>query len=235
MGESQTVGVRMAKATAADLDAAYELSNLLEQLQRGNYPATDDSEDGPRYFDVDNTDHQQFLHRRLLEIERRGSLFRVVGGLDALLAAENAIVDPDVSHLAMHPRLVHALTANANRFQQRVRPWILECFGQDIAGDMTERGDRFLEEVIELLQAHGYDRERIPALVDYVYSRPAGEPAQEVGGVMVTLAAYCGAAGIDMHAAGDAELARVWTMIPQIREKQASKAGVHSPLPGGAP
>ena len=119
-------------------------------------------------------------------------------------------------------------------FQQRVQPWLLECFGQEISGDLVERGDRFLEEVLEFLQAHGYDRTRIPALVDYVYSREAGEPTQEAGGVMVTFAAYCSAARIDMHVAGDVELLRVWTKIPQIREKQASKAGIHSPLPGGA-
>lgn len=113
-------------------------------------------------------------------------------------------------------------------FQQRVRAWMLECFGGDVPGDITERGDRLLEEVLELLQAHGYDRARIPALVDYTYGRPAGEPRQEVGGVMVTLAAYCGATGIDMQAAGDVELARVWTRIEQIREKQATKADIHS-------
>lgn len=116
-------------------------------------------------------------------------------------------------------------------FQQRVRPWMQECFGPEIAADMVERGDRFLEEALELLQAHGYDRRRIAPLVDYVFGRPIGEAPQEVGGVMVTLAAYCDAAGIDMHDAGEIELARVWLKVEAIRAKQAGKRDIHSPLP----
>ncbi|GAB3305819.1 hypothetical protein [Luteimonas notoginsengisoli] len=116
-------------------------------------------------------------------------------------------------------------------FQQRVAPWMLECFGAAIAADVQERGDRLLEEVLELLQAHCYDSGRVATLRDYVFNRPVGEPAQEVGGVMVTLAAYCLATGLDMHEAGDTELARVWTKIEAIRRKQAAKRDIHSPLP----
>ena len=47
---------------------------------------------------------------------------------------------------------------------------------------------------------------------------------------MVTLAALCLANGIDMHEAGETELARIWTKVEQIRTKQAAKPK-HSPLP----
>ena len=40
---------------------------------------------------------------------------------------------------------------------------------------------------------------------------------------MVTLASFCLSHGIDMHEAGDTELARVWTKVDAIRAKQASK------------
>jgi hypothetical protein len=123
----------------------------------------------------------------------------------------------------------------AHTFEARVAPWMLECFGPQVAKDMRERGDRLLEEVFELLQAHGYDASRVATLRDYVWSRPVGDPAQEAGGVMVTLAAFCLAAGLNMHAAGDAELARVWTTIDQIRAKQATKRGLHTPLPTPPP
>lgn len=108
-------------------------------------------------------------------------------------------------------------------FQQRVAPWMDACFGAEISGDRLERGDRFIEEAIELLQANGYPRERIGLLVDYVYDREPGDPVQEVGGVMVTLAAYCLALRMDMHLAGETELGRVWTKIDKIRAKQAAK------------
>ena len=47
---------------------------------------------------------------------------------------------------------------------------------------------------------------------------------------MVTLAALCLAAGEDMHAAAEKELARVWTKVEKIRAKQAAKPQ-YSPLP----
>ena len=52
----------------------------------------------------------------------------------------------------------------------------------------------------------------------------------EPRGVMVTLAALCLADALDMHRAGEAELARIWTKVEQIRAKQASKPK-GSPLP----
>lgn len=123
-------------------------------------------------------------------------------------------------------------------FQAGVAEWMGQCFLPSLYSNMTERGDRLLEEVLELLQAHGYDKARVPTLVDYVFGRPVGEPAQEVGGVMVTLAGYCWVAGLDMHAAGDAELARISQpdVMARIRAKQEAKNALHfdTPLPGNA-
>jgi len=120
-------------------------------------------------------------------------------------------------------------------FQARVQPWMLECFGAEIAADTLERNHRFFEEAGELVQACGMTREEAHALVDYTWSRPTGERFQEVGGVMVTLAALCLANGLDMHAAGEAELARISVpeTVAKIRTKQAAKPK-HSPLPMAA-
>lgn len=115
-------------------------------------------------------------------------------------------------------------------FQKRVQPWMMACFGAAIAADCEERNHRFLEEALELVQACECTASEAHQLVDYVFNRPVGEPPQEVGGVMVTLAALCLAQGMDMHEAGEAELARIWTKVEQIRAKQAAKPK-HSPLP----
>jgi len=115
-------------------------------------------------------------------------------------------------------------------FQARVQPWLMECFGEMIAGDREERNHRFIEEALELVQACGCTASEAHQLVDYVFARPVGEKAQEVGGVMVTLAALCLAQDLDMAAAGETELARIWTKVEQIRAKQAAKPK-HSPLP----
>ncbi len=123
-------------------------------------------------------------------------------------------------------------------FQAGVAEWMGQCFLPSLYNNMTERGDRLLEEVLELLQAHGYDKARVPTLVAYVFGRPVGEPAQEVGGVMVTLAGYCWVAGLDMHVAGDAELTRINQpeVMAKIRAKQEAKNALHfdTPLPGNA-
>ena len=128
------------------------------------------------------------------------------------------------------------LAAPKPSFQDRVASWMLTCFGPEIAADRLERGDRFLEEALELLQSGAYPRDRILALVDYVYGRPAGEPRQEVGGVMVTLAAYCLAHDLDMHDAAESELTRILQpeIVEKIRAKQAAKP-TGSALPVAAP
>lgn len=112
---------------------------------------------------------------------------------------------------------------DAADFQRRVDRWMMACFGPETAADKLERGDRLLEEVLELLQSGGFDPARVAALRDYVWGRPVGEPSQEVGGVMVTLAAYCSSHGLDMDQAAETELSRVWGKVEQIRAKQAAK------------
>lgn len=119
-------------------------------------------------------------------------------------------------------------------FQRRMLPWLLACFGAEIANDKAERNHRFLEEALELVQACGCTESEAHQLVAYVFGRPTGERGQEVGGVMTTLAALCLAQGLDMHAEADTELARIWTKVEQIRAKQAAKPK-HSPLPVETP
>ncbi|HEL3804538.1 TPA: hypothetical protein UMT99_000603 [Stenotrophomonas maltophilia] len=166
--------------------------------------------------------------------------------LDCIGRIEEAIefrVPHDI-YAAVHGELAELKAALAGRqpvgqtFQAGVAEWMGQCFLPSLYSNMTERGDRLLEEVLELLQAHGYDKARVPTLVDYVFGRPVGEPAQEVGGVMVTLAGYCWVAGLDMHVAGDAELTRINQpeVMAKIRAKQEAKNALHfdTPLPGNA-
>lgn len=122
------------------------------------------------------------------------------------------------------------ITSRVPDFQSRVKPWMDACFGPEISADKIERNHRFLEEALELVQANGCTKSEAHQLVDYVYGRDIREINQEVGGVMVTLAALCLANGIDMHQGGETELARIWTKVEKIRAKQAAKP-MHSPLP----
>ncbi len=115
-------------------------------------------------------------------------------------------------------------------YQKRVVKWLLVCFGVEIAHNTVERSHRFVEEALELVQACGATASECHQLVDYVFGRSVGEKEQEIGGVMVTLAALCFAQDLDMDWEGEKELRRVWEKIDQIRAKQAAKPKL-SPLP----
>lgn len=115
-------------------------------------------------------------------------------------------------------------------FQERVSDWLSACFGADAASDRLDRTHRFLEEALELAQAAGCNRTDALALVDYVFSRPAGTVFSEAGGVMVTLAGMAQAHGVDMKAAGEAELEKNHRRTGEIREKRNRKPR-NSPLP----
>lgn len=70
--------------------------------------------------------------------------------------------------------------------QRSVEIWCKSCFGEDTYFNKEERIHRFIEEALELAQSLGCTKEEIGMLTDYVFSRPKGEPNQEVGGVMIT-------------------------------------------------
>lgn len=120
-------------------------------------------------------------------------------------------------------------------YQDRVVRWIRTCFNEEIAKDKNERNHRFLEEALELVQSTGCTAEGAHKLVDYVFGRPVGDPDQEVGGTLNTLASLCYANDIDMMAAAEREMDRVERpeIMEKIRAKQKTKPP-SSPLPGGA-
>jgi len=326
-------GMKMALASAEDMEAAYELCGLLDSISRGYYPAADDDENTPTFFDEDDPDHLRVLYKRIAKIaESSGSIHRVVGGFSCCRNPANELIDLTQDVVEFHPSIVagreaveklaqirasiaayyekqdddtgrraaadstevqlvddllvllnkmdalavsaggdaeraidrarlaesrldsatqpldaqmarlnqRVIELNAENtalrtalpFQARVQPWMLQCFGAVIAADKIERNHRFYEEATEAVQANGMTRSEAHQLVDYTFDRPIGELHQEIGGVMVTLAALCLASGQDMHAAGDTELARI--SVPEtamkIRAKQAAKPK-HSPLP----
>jgi mannose/cellobiose epimerase-like protein (N-acyl-D-glucosamine 2-epimerase family) len=110
-----------------------------------------------------------------------------------------------------------------SEFQPAVLAWMLECFGETSTYDKRERAIRFLEEAIELIQTCSITADQAHALVDYVYNREVGQAEQEVGGVMVTLAALCAATSIDLTKAANTELTRIADLIPEIQAKQLKK------------
>lgn len=93
--------------------------------------------------------------------------------------------------------------------QSRVADWCAAAFGTGQASSVEQRGLRLLEEAIEAYQAAGCNREQAHKLVDYVFSRPAGDLRQELGGVGITLLALANASGASADAEEVRELDRV--------------------------
>lgn len=109
--------------------------------------------------------------------------------------------------------------------QVSIKSWVEDIFGADTATSTEERVLRFLEEAIEVAQAYGVSAAKVRQVRDYVYSRPAGEPQQEIAGSFVTLFALCGYADVDAGEATLIELNRIMTpdMVVKMRDKQAFK------------
>lgn len=101
--------------------------------------------------------------------------------------------------------------------QRDIMEWIRETFGCLPGLDVEsrrERAMRFLEEAMELCQAVGLTQGDVYNMARYTYGRPAGVPAQEVGGVAVTLCALCEVLGISATQAEFDEIGRVMDISP---------------------
>jgi hypothetical protein len=86
--------------------------------------------------------------------------------------------------------------------------WAIENFGP-VAANRDERAARLAEEAIEIAHAEGVSLEMVAKIADRVYSRPAGELSQEIGGVRVTLEALAENAGLSVEEETAREFQRI--------------------------
>ena len=120
--------------------------------------------------------------------------------------------------------------------QAEVAAWAARCFGTEEATSVPQRALRLLEEAIELAQASQVSRKLAKELVGYVYRRPVGEVAQEVGGLSVTLLAFAAAAGLSADGAERSEVTRVLSLPAEhFAERNARKNGAGLRMVGVAP
>jgi hypothetical protein len=112
--------------------------------------------------------------------------------------------------------------------QDKLVAWGTACFGADHMSDKKVRALRLLEEAIEFAQAVDVDPRKCSELVDYVYSRPAGKPTQELGGVGVTWLVAASALSVSAALALETEIARISQKSPAHfakRNQQKIEAG----------
>ncbi len=119
---------------------------------------------------------------------------------------------------------------NARTNQEEVSAWARTVFGDEVAKNVPERALRAVEEVVELAQACNVEAAAVHRLVDYVFSRPAGLPASEVAGSLVTIYALASALQVDTQRVFALELRRIWEpeVIERVRARQKEKREVTS-------
>lgn len=119
--------------------------------------------------------------------------------------------------------------ADRNALQRQILQWACQTFGTETAANTGERISRFAEESLELMQSAGMNKTAVLKLVDYVYSRPAGEIKQEIGQVGVSLLGYAEHLGISADAEEQAEFNRILSLPPdhwQSRQNAKAKKGI---------
>lgn len=96
-----------------------------------------------------------------------------------------------------------------DRRQAQVYTWAKAAFGKSHVVSIEQRSIRFLEEAIELAQSGGCTEEIAHKLVSFVFARPVGTMASEIGGVGITLLCLAQAAHMSADECEVAEFLRV--------------------------
>lgn len=111
-----------------------------------------------------------------------------------------------------------------NRRQKITMAWAKATWGKEAATSPRMRAMRFIEEAMELVQAQGLSEADVNLVAKDIFSRPVGETAQEVGGVMTSLNCLVENCGLSTDECEIEELKRVLDLDPEIlREKQEDK------------
>lgn len=115
--------------------------------------------------------------------------------------------------------------------------WARRCFGHDHVNNRAIRGLRTLEESAELAQALEVPRDIALKCIETVYSRPVGEPQQEIGGTLLTTVVLCESMGLDPEELLERELRRVLKKSPEHfakrnREKLELGLDARAQVPG---
>lgn len=103
--------MRVAKASQADIDSATNLIQLLNAVDDGCFPpsseaADSEGEEWPEFDEDNQEDLQQFMRRALRCFNHPPSgLMRVLYAASCALDPSNKLYDPNLNHLATHPRI----------------------------------------------------------------------------------------------------------------------------------
>lgn len=125
-------------------------------------------------------------------------------------------------------------TASVDRNHRQViaQEWVARAFGPETLARPDQRAARVVEEAVELGQAANVPRDVAHRIVDYVYDRPAGDPQQESGGVLLTMLVYCASIGVLAEDMEVRELDRVLAKPPEYFSQRHKAKAAHGITPG---
>lgn len=222
--------MNMAKASERDINMALDLCGILESVEKGLMPvsATENGNDEDAEFDRDNPDDCRAVLNLIIDTLGGGSIGRVIWGMAALVNPESKLLDPDSDILKSHPSLIRIENVNSRRAQRQsaILEWANATFGEATASNTGERIRRFAEEAIELVQAAGLDKQALHDIIDHVYAKPAGNVAQEIGQVGVSLLGLSEYLGIQADDEEQKEFDRIQSLPSDYwQARQNAKAG----------
>lgn len=214
----RALGQRAAEAESERDELRAELEQLRDEHNAARFTA-DEVVEVTADLEVENTSLRARV-AELVEWQRATVAKLAEERLDGYRELGQRAADAENERDALRARV-----AELEGMQSRVWRWVVSTFGEPTAADVSERAMRFTEEALELAQSVGMSDATALRLVDYVWSRPAGEPSQEVGGTMVTLLTLAEQHGLDVLASALTEIARIETpeVIAKCQRHQAEK------------
>lgn len=140
------MSMKMAKASAQDLDAAMSISQALEAISGQWFSTMPEAIEKPpregesERFDIDNPEHCRRVIEHLQQLTRSASLFRVVMGMHTVLSPRNKCVDPDADTIEHHPeRLADAKDAARYRSLRRGQHWsVVDGIGDTLRAEALD-------------------------------------------------------------------------------------------------
>lgn len=127
---------------------------------------------------------------------------------------DDALMMDEIKLLLMEPQQPETHPVALEPTQANVLAWAVNSFGP-IARNRDERAARLAEEAIEIAQAEGVSLDIVVRIATRVYSRPAGELWQELGGLGITMLAFAENAGLNVDTCTEREWRRVLSKTPE--------------------
>ena len=110
--------------------------------------------------------------------------------------------------------------------------WGLRSFGEEHMTNLPLRALRHGEESIEVMQSLKVSEEVVHQMVRNVYSKPPGDPLQEIGGSLMTANMLCEVMGVEADIVLELEIQRVLSKPPaHFAERNKAKLNLGLDVP----